>query len=122
MSPVNLPLDYNRIGRLSLKYLIIEEIDWETIIGVNNAMHTAIFSGSLWAIKGSLISIISRVSHLKKVSINIKPDFNGNTQWSRLYCILKMRVVHIILIIAYYFILKVRGYLSGHARKAEPSH
>lgn len=115
--------DYYKILKVSLGYLVIEKLEWETVIGTNDAMYTAVISGYLWAFKGSFVSILSSASNLKKINLDVQSDFKSDTCWSRMHCILKVRVVHIIFIATYLIVLKVRRYLSGYTgRKAEPSY
>lgn len=117
------PSIYYRLISFGGKYLIIERLDWSSGIGLNDAMYTAIGSGGLWAIKGVLVGFLSSKSRLQDINLRVEPDFNEEKAVSRLYCILKMRIVHIILITFYFLVLIVRGYFNGFtARKAEPSH
>ncbi len=114
---------YYPLFNFGVRYLVIERLDWSSSIGLNDAMYTAIGSGGLWALKGMLVGFLSSKSRLQDVNLQVEPDFNGEKVVSRLYCILKMRIVHIILITFYFLVLIVRGYFNGFtARKAEPSH
>lgn len=114
---------YYHLFNFSTQYLVIERLDWSSNIGLNDAMYTAIGSGGLWAVKGMLVGFLSSKSRLQDINLQVEPDFNGEKVVSRLYCILKMRIVHIILITFYFLVLIVRGYFNGFtARKAEPSH
>lgn len=114
---------YYRLVSFGAKYLVVERLDWSSGIGLNDAMYTAIGSGGLWAIKGMLVGFLSSKSRLQDINLQVEPDFNGEKVVSHLYCILKMRIVHIILITFYFLVLIVRGYFNGFtARKAEPSH
>ena len=114
---------YYRLVNFGAQYLVIERLDWSSGIGLNNAMYTAIGSGGLWAVKGMLVGFLSSKSRLQDINLQVEPDFNGEKVVSHLNCILKMRIVHIILIAFYFLVLIVRGYFNGFtARKAEPSH
>ncbi len=117
------PSIYYRLVNFGAKYLVIERLDWNSGIGLNDAMYTAISSGGLWAIKGMLVGFLSSKSRLQDINLQVEPDFNGEKVVSHLNCILKMRIVHIILITSYFLVLIVRGYFNGFTtRKAEPSH
>lgn len=114
---------YYRLINFGAKYLVIERLDWNSGIGLNDAMYTAIGSGGLWAVKGTLAGVLSSKSRLQDINLQVEPDFNEKKLVSNLYCILKMRIVHIIFIIFYFLVLIVRGYFNGFtARKAESSH
>ena len=114
---------YYRLVNFGAQYLVVERLDWCSGIGLNDAMYTAIGSGGLWAVKGMLVGFLSSKSRLQDINLQVEPDFNGEKVVSHLNCILKMRIVHIILIAFYFLVLIVRGYFNGFtARKAEPSH
>lgn len=109
----------------SLKHIFrIQELKWNTILGTGDAMTTALGTGSLWALKGSIIAYLSAVHKIHKLQVNISPDFNGNTSSSELFCIFKIRLVHIILIIGYVLVAKIRRCKNGYtaAGKPQPSH
>ena len=95
------------------RWLVIEKIEWKTRAGSDDAMDTAILTGFLWSFQGSLISAISSRSRLQQLTLNNEPDFNKPGINSYLVCILKMRIVHIIIITSLVLALKVRGYLNG---------
>lgn len=115
--------NHYRLLNFGLQYLVIEHLDWRSNIGLNDAMYTAISTGGLWAVKGTLVGFLSSKSRLQDINFQVEPDFNGEKVVSHLYGILKMRIVHIIFITFYYLVLIVRGYLNGFtAGKAEPSH
>ena len=117
------PGSYYRMFNLVTRYLVVEQLDWRSYLGLDDAMYTAIGSGSLWAVKGALIGFLSSKSKLQDVHIQVEPEFNQEKLVSNLYCILKMRIAHIILISVYFLVLIVRGYFNGFATgKAEPSH
>ncbi len=114
---------YYRLVNFGAQYLVVERLDWCSGIGLNDAMYTAIGSGGLWAVKGMLVGFLSSKSRLQDINLQVEPDFNGEKVVSHLNCILKIRIVHIILITFYFLVLIVRGYFNGFtARKAEPSH
>lgn len=98
------------------KWLVIEKIEWKTRAGSKDAMETAIMIGVFWSFKGAVIGAISSRTRLQKLIINIEPDFNKPGINSYLVCILKMRIVHIIIIASFVLVLKVRGYLNGYSK------
>lgn len=109
----------------SIKHsLRIQELKWHTVLATGDAMTTALGTGSLWAIKGSLITYLSSKHKIHHLQINISPDFNGNTSSSELFCIFKIRLVHIIHIIACVIVVKIRRCKNGFtaAGKPQPSH
>ncbi len=106
------------------KHLYIQEFKWHTIIGTGDAMYTALSFGSMWALKGTLISLFTCLSTAKTVIVDIQPDFDNNRIYSDFHCIFKLRIVHIMLIAIHITWFKIRRYLNGYtaAGKPQPSH
>lgn len=96
-----------------LKRFRIDEITWETTIGLRDADKTGLYSGSLWALKGVLLSVLSSITKLKDFRINITPDFANYKISSEFSCILRIRLVHIIRINILRWLSKIRGYYNG---------
>lgn len=106
-----------------LGYTIIENINWVSIVGSRNACYTALQSGACWALKGSLLGLLSSRCRIKKVACDVKPDFINPFFKTTFICILKIRTAHIIFIELYAIAMKVRWYLNGFtARTAESSY
>lgn len=105
--------DYLRLGNFAIKHLVVEKLDWKSYIGVGDAMITALSTGSLWAVKGMLTGFLSSRARLLELSLIVEPDFNNEKLVSHINCILKMRIVHIILIALFFRVLIVRGYING---------
>ncbi len=93
-------------ARLLLKMLVIQRLEWKSVAGMGDAMSTALLNGGLWAFKGWVVGWISRQARLQQLDLNVKPDFSGKSFESRLYCIFKIRLVHIIFMIVYLLALK----------------
>jgi len=124
-TPALLPAGgYIKMFLMILKHLLVEEFNWDTIIGTGDAMYTALGTGSMWALQGTIIGYLSSLSTIKDLHINIQPDFRGSTIRSEFNCILKIRIVHIIITAIYIFWLIIRRYLNGciTAGKPQPSH
>jgi hypothetical protein len=104
----------------------IKTLHWRSIYGGEDAMVTALRTGSLWAAKGILISIVSSVCRLENMQIEVEPDFHQQRVWSRFSGIFQMRLVHIILVGAHIIVWMVRGYLNGRTaarrKSAQSSH
>lgn len=115
--------DYNRLLQQGFKHLVVQKMNWNTVMGLEDAMQTALGVGSLWALKGSLAAWISSHSHVHELNLEILTDFSRPACQTHLSCILKMRMVHIISIIIQAAGLYVRGYMRGStAGKTKPSH
>lgn len=87
-----------RIKAKLFRYMLIDELVWNTVIGLEDAMYTAISVGGIWACKGSLISWLKNQKRLKNFKINVTPDFSSKILLSELECIIKLRIGHIIYI------------------------
>lgn len=109
--------------RIMRGFTIVEELEWNSRMGSRDALHTGLNTGLCWAIKGSIVGFLSNYCHLAKVKLNVTPDFSIPAFASNLRCILKIRIVHIIIIGAYASAIKVRGFINGiTARTARTSH
>lgn len=114
---------YYSLVTFAMKRMVVERLDWKSYIGLDDAMFTALSSGGLWAVKGIITGVLSSKTRLQDINLQVEPDFNSDKLVSHLYCILKMRIVHIILIAFYFLVLTVRGYINGYRPgKADPSH
>jgi len=114
---------YYSLATFALKRMVVERLDWKSRVGTNDAMYTALSSGGLWTVKGILTGLLSSKTRLQDIDLQVEPDFDNAKLVSHLYCILKMRIVHIIFIAFYFLVLTVRGYINGYrAGKADPSH
>lgn len=100
--------------RLGLQDASVENVNWVTHIGLQDAMQTGIGTGILWAIKGVAVSMVSIRSRLEKLTLKITPDYNSQIFSSNLNCIIRLRIVHIIFIKVYLNYLIVRRYINEH--------
>ncbi|MEA1960059.1 MAG: DUF2953 domain-containing protein [Bacillota bacterium] len=115
--------DISGLIKRLFRYTIIEELDWKSRAGCEDAMMTAISTGFLWALKGSVLGPLSSQCRVKKVSLNVSTDYVNPMFFSTLTCILKIRIVHIIIIAVCAIVLIVRWWVNGFtAGKIQPSH
>lgn len=113
------------IVRKFLRHIFIEDFQWKTRLGLDDAGNTAILSGGLWAFKGALVSILSSLCRIEKINIDIQPEFNQAILDGRIRCIFKIRSVHIIFTAVYVFYFLIRGYINGYAtasKRKQPSY
>jgi len=99
-----LTMENRDIFVIVLRYIIVEELEWVSTVGSQDALHTALNTGLCWALKGSIMGVL-----------NVKPDFSNPHFLSNFRCILKMRTVHIIIVEAYASVIKVRWCINGFA-------
>lgn len=116
--------DYKLMAKTALHYTTVENIHWTTAVGLQDAMHTGIGTGSIWAIKGIIISFISINSRMERLHLEVDPDYNRQIFSSTLNCIIRIRIVHIIFIAVYLIYLIVRGYINEYrsGKAARSSH
>lgn len=98
-----------KISSLILKLLIIQKLEWKSALGCDDAMGTALANGTLWGIKGSFASFLSSKSRVEKIDFFIRPEFSKKCFESRVHCIFRMRVAHIIFVAIYYLTLNTVG-------------
>ncbi|WP_236719624.1 DUF2953 domain-containing protein [Neobacillus mesonae] len=86
------------IVRKFLRKISIKKFEWQTFIGVGDAAHTAIAVGGLWALKGSIVGILS---HYLKLTVTpqlaITPHFQAAVIQTKVLCIFQFRIGHAIL-------------------------
>lgn len=97
----------------SLKYLLVTDLKWKTVVGSKDAFRTALDSGICWSVKGIIIGFLSSKCKLGHLFLNVKPDFANPAFYSTITCILKMRTVHIIFIEIFIIAKKVRWWIDG---------
>ncbi|MDD4801405.1 MAG: DUF2953 domain-containing protein [Syntrophomonas sp.] len=107
---------------MTLRYIVVEKLDWISTVGSKDALHTALGTGMCWTLKGIIIGILSSRCSLAGLRLDVKADFDNPSFLSSFTCILKMRLVHIIIIEIYAIIIKVRWCLNGFSARTEPSH
>jgi len=112
------------ILKKALAYTIVERIEWQSRVGGQDAMWAALYAGLLWAIKGLSVTFLARNSRLEQVQLAVEPDFLSRELNSKIDCILKMRIVHIITIAVYLIVWKVRWWINGFTAntREQPSY
>ena len=105
-------------------YAVMEELDWVSGIGCQDAMYTGIATGALWMIIGMFISAVSLLCRLEKLSLQVDPVYDVEIFRTAIHCIIKIRIAHIIFIAVDLLFMIVRGYINGYrpGKAAEPSY
>lgn len=92
---LNHVVQFHRIVRSFLAKLTIRNIEWSSIVGLGDAAHTGMISGAIWAVKGSIIGIISNYMKLLDMpKINIYPHFQGVASETLFSCMIQFRIGH----------------------------
>ncbi|NEU29903.1 DUF2953 domain-containing protein [bacterium LRH843] len=79
-------------GRISVHYL-----KWQTHIGVGEAAHSAQIAGAVWALKGSIVGIMSHYFKMKQMpNLYVQPYFNEWVSKITFSCMVSFRIGHAI--------------------------
>lgn len=85
----------HKIIRKFLKHVTIRNLEWHTFAGLGDAAHTGMITGALWAIKGSILGIISHYMKLKTPPrITVTPHFQFSVSQTAISCMIHFRVGH----------------------------
>jgi hypothetical protein len=88
----------HKIIRSFLKKITIKEFEWFTVAGTGDAAYTGMLIGALWAIKGSIVGLISHHMKLKVMpNITITPNFQRAYSQTTLRCMIHFRIGHAML-------------------------
>ncbi len=77
--------------------IVIQELRWQTVLGTDDAMDTAIAVGVLWGAKASILGYLSGQIPVMKCGINVEPDYRQAVFNTRLRCTVNFRAVHLML-------------------------
>lgn len=92
---LNHVVHFHRIVRAFLAKLTIKNIEWSSIVGLGDAAHTGMVSGAIWAVKGSIIGMMSNYMKLRDMpKINIYPQFQGVASETLFSCMIQFRLGH----------------------------
>lgn len=81
------------------KYVSVKSLCLNIRIGTSDAASTAIATGGLWASVYSLIGVIAGIVPIDEHKVDIVPDYVNSVFSANGKCIIKSRVVHIIIIV-----------------------
>ncbi len=94
-------LKFRKIALAMTRYLKnkmqIIKIIWKTSIGFENAAITGLISGGLWSIKSCILAYILNDKKVRDVNLNVIPHYNKNVFETYIHCIIKLKLVYIII-------------------------
>ena len=94
-------------ARLMKTRVSVEEAEINIRIGTGDAAVTAVSTGALWAAAYNFLGVVGRLMYIKKHEVQIVPDYANSVFSPDVKCIIKSRVVYIIIIaITIFSILK----------------
>lgn len=92
---------YKETIKAIFKYIFCKidfnSLRWSSRIGLGDAALTAIVYGAISTIAGTLLNVILNYKDIKKMSVNIYPEFNENILEIDFFCIIKIKIAHIII-------------------------
>lgn len=97
--PEKFPGLYKSCINLLGKYVQVKSIVLNITVGTSDAATTAIGVGALWAAVYSLIGIVASIVTVDKHNVNIVPDYVNAVFSLNGKCIIRSRVVYIIIIV-----------------------
>jgi hypothetical protein len=81
-----------------LKKVTIKKFEWHTLVGLGDAAHTGVITGGLWAVKGSIIGLLSHYLRMKDMpELSITPHFQAAVIQTQFTGIFQFRIGHAIL-------------------------
>ncbi len=86
------------LRRLFYNTILVKKVEWCTEVGRPNPMETGIQVGAGWAVKGWLISCLTRVFCVKQVSLAVRPRFDRILFQTEFACDASFKVAHILLV------------------------
>ncbi|WP_309484847.1 DUF2953 domain-containing protein [Bacillus aquiflavi] len=95
---INHVVKLHRIIRLFLIKVKVTKFEWQSVVGVGDAAYTGIITGAFWAIKGSLLCIISKyLNVITEPYIMITPNFQKAVSQTSVKCMIHFRIGYAIL-------------------------
>lgn len=86
-------IGFHKIVRQFAGKVQVKKFTWHSEVGTKNAAHTGVLTGACWALKGSIIGLLTTYFNFRIMpSYSISPDFQrwqANTSFS---CILQFRI------------------------------
>lgn len=106
---------YERVIDYILSKIYFESIKWYTEVGLEDAAVTALSTGVLWSIKGSIMSVLSNKVSINEIQLNVRPNYNKLTFQVELDCIIRIKIANIIIagIKAFYTLVKNTIFKKG---------
>jgi len=88
----------HKIIRNFLKKVTIKNWQWQTVVGIGDAAHTGMLTGAIWALKGSIIGLVSHYVKMKETPVvQVIPYFQLTVAQTQISCIFQFRIGHAIL-------------------------
>jgi hypothetical protein len=96
-------------------------LNWRTVMGLDDAMYTALATGALWSFKGWMLALVSCLSRLHKPRIEVVPDFGSRKMESTFHCEALFRLAFLLVIMPVVYVLFRRNASSGASGRVQES-
>lgn len=93
------------------EHLKIKSVDFEIRFGFDNAAATGISTGAIWTIGSIFLKIIDSLVGIKKINMQVNPDFNNKIFEIYSKTILIIKPIHLIIIVGQ--VLKTLEYVNN---------
>jgi hypothetical protein len=91
--------EMHKIIKRFLRKVKIDQVLWKTLFGTGDAAATGTMTGAIWALKGSIIGLISGYMRLQtQPSIEVIPSFQKAVIQTHFSCIIQFRIGNAILV------------------------
>lgn len=81
------------IVRHFLTKVKVKKLEWHSVIGLGDAAYTGMCTGAIWAIKGSIVGIISHYMKLIEMPrMTVTPYFQQSVTQTRFRCMFQFRI------------------------------
>jgi hypothetical protein len=88
-------VSFHRIVRHFCKKVDITQIEWQTVMGTGDAASTGMLTGAVWAVKGSIIGILSHYFRIQNSpNLSVHPHFQLAVTQTSFKCMLQFRIGH----------------------------
>ena len=108
-------------------HLSIEKVDFNIHFGFDNAAATGISTGAIWGMGSFILKVIDSLIGIKKINMQVNPDFNNKVFEINSKTVLIMRPIHFIIILkrvigTYAYIKNKINYIKGGANNGRTSN
>lgn len=93
------------LSRMMRSAVNIRMIRWRSVVGLDDAMHTALTAGTLWTLKGWILALLSCLTRLHRQHIEVIPDFDRRRVETTFHCEISFRLAHLLVIMPVIYIL-----------------
>jgi len=93
------------------KHLSVKSVDFNIHFGFDNAAATGISTGAIWGMGSFLLKVIDALIGIKKINMQVNPDFNNKVFEIYSKTILIIKPIHFIIIVGQ--VLKTLNYVNN---------